>query len=100
MLGAQAGSTVVSPFVGRLDDIGLQGMDLVADIVKVFKTQNIETEVLAASIRHTLHCTLAAQAGAHIATVPYRILLQMVQHPLTDSGVTRFLADWENAAKG
>ena len=97
LLGAQAGSTVVSPFVGRLDDIGQQGMDLVRDIVAVFKIQNIETEVLAASIRHTLHCTMAAQAGAHIATLPYRILLQMVQHPLTDSGVTRFLADWEKA---
>ena len=97
LLGAQAGSTVVSPFVGRLDDIGQQGMDLVKDIVAVFKIQNIETEVLAASIRHTLHCTMAAQAGAHIATLPYRIMLQMVQHPLTDSGVTRFLADWEKA---
>ncbi len=97
LLGAQAGSTVVSPFVGRLDDIGQQGMDLVKEIVAVFKTQNIETEVLAASIRHTLHCTMAAQAGAHIATLPYRILLQMVQHPLTDSGVARFLADWEKA---
>jgi len=97
LLGAQAGSTVVSPFVGRLDDIGQQGMDLVRDIVAVFKIQNIETEVLAASIRHTLHCTMAAQAGAHIATLPYRILLQMVQHPLTDSGVARFLADWEKA---
>ena len=97
LLGAQAGSTVVSPFVGRLDDIGQQGMDLVKDIVAVFKIQNIETEVLAASIRHTLHCTMAAQAGAHIATLPYKTLLQMVQHPLTDSGVTRFLADWEKA---
>ena len=97
LLGAQAGSTVVSPFVGRLDDIGQQGMDLVKEIVEVFKTQNIKTEVLAASIRHTLHCTMAAQAGAHIATLPYKILLQMVQHPLTDSGVARFLADWEKA---
>ena len=97
LLGAQAGSTVVSPFVGRLDDIGQQGMDLVKEIVEVFKTQNIQTEVLAASIRHTLHCTMAAQAGAHIATLPYKILLQMVQHPLTDSGVARFLADWEKA---
>ena len=97
LLGAQAGSTVVSPFVGRLDDIGQQGMDLVKEIVEVFKTQNIKTEVLAASIRHTLHCTMAAQAGAHIATLPYKILLQMVQHPVTDSGVARFLADWEKA---
>ena len=99
LLGAQAGSTVVSPFVGRLDDVGQQGMDLVEEIVSVFDVQQIETQVLAASIRHTLHCSLAARAGAHIATVPYRVLLQMVQHPLTDSGVNRFLADWENAAK-
>lgn len=98
LLGAQAGSTVVSPFVGRLDDIGQQGMDLVEEIVSVFDVQQIETQVLAASIRHTLHCSLAARAGAHIATVPYKVLLQMVQHPLTDAGVSRFLADWEKAA--
>ena len=98
LLGAQAGSTVVSPFVGRLDDIGQQGMDLVEEIVSVFDVQHIETQVLAASIRHTLHCSLAARAGAHIATVPYKVLLQMVQHPLTDAGVARFLADWEKAA--
>lgn len=97
ILGAQAGSTVVSPFVGRLDDIGQQGMDLIKEIVSVFKEQNIETQVLAASIRHPLHCSLAAGAGAHIATVPYKVLLQMVQHPLTDSGVSRFLADWQKA---
>ena len=100
LLGAQAGSTVVSPFVGRLDDIGQQGMDLVEEIVSVFDVQHIETQVLAASIRHTLHCSLAARAGAHIATVPYKVLLQMVQHPLTDAGVARFLADWEKAANG
>jgi transaldolase len=97
LLGAQAGSTVVSPFVGRLDDIGLQGMDLIEEIVTVFDVQQIETQVLAASIRHTLHCSSAARAGAHIATVPYNVLRQMVQHPLTDAGVSRFLADWEKA---
>jgi len=97
LLGAQAGSTVVSPFVGRLDDIGQQGMDLVEEIVSVFAVQQIETQVLAASIRHTLHCSLAARAGAHIATVPYNVLLQMARHPLTDAGITRFLADWEKA---
>jgi transaldolase len=98
LLGAQAGSTVVSPFVGRLDDIGQQGMDLIEEIVSVYALQNIETQVLAASIRHTQHCSSAARAGAHIATVPYKVLLQMAQHPLTDAGVTRFLADWEKAA--
>ena len=97
LLGAQAGSTVVSPFVGRLDDIGQQGMDLVEEIVSVFAVQQIETQVLAASIRHTLHCSLAARAGAHVATVPYNVLLQMARHPLTDAGITRFLADWEKA---
>ena len=95
LLGAQAGSTAVSPFIGRLDDIGLKGIDLISDIVTVYEKHKIETKVLAASIRHTLHCTLAAQAGAHIATVPYKILVQMSQHPLTDSGVARFKADWE-----
>ena len=97
LLGAQAGATVVSPFVGRLDDIGHQGMDLVSEIVSVFENHEIKTQVMAASIRHTLHCLQAAKAGAHVATVPYRILLQMVQHPLTDAGLARFLADWERA---
>ena len=95
ILGAQAGSTAVSPFIGRLDDIGLEGIDLIKDIVSVYQQHGIETQVLAASIRHTLHCTLAAQAGAHIATVPYKTLVQMAQHPLTDAGVARFKSDWE-----
>ena len=97
LLGAQAGSTAVSPFVGRLDDIGQEGMELVAEIVSLFRDYQIETKVLAASIRHPLHCTLAARAGADIATVPFKILSQMAQHPLTDAGMTRFLADWEKA---
>ncbi|MCH8224910.1 MAG: fructose-6-phosphate aldolase [Chloroflexi bacterium] len=99
LLGAQAGATVVSPFIGRLDDIGQQGMDLVTEIVSIFKMHEIKTQVMAASIRHSLHCLLAARAGAHIATVPYRILLQMVQHPLTDAGLARFMADWERAGE-
>ena len=98
VLGAQAGSTVVSPFVGRLDDIGLEGMDLVSDIVSVFRSYGIKTMVMAASIRHSLHCSLAAKAGADIATVPYGVLRQMAQHPLTDSGVARFLEDWQKAS--
>ncbi len=100
LLGAQAGSTVVSPFVGRLDDIGQEGMALVEDIVTIFRQYEIPTLVMAASIRHTLHCTLAAQAGADISTVPYGVLNQMIQHPLTDSGLTRFLQDWEKAGGG
>ena len=98
ILGAQAGSTAVSPFIGRLDDIGLEGIDLIKDIVEVYEQYKIETKVLAASIRHTLHCTLAAHAGAHIATIPYKILTQMIDHPLTTTGVARFKADWERIA--
>ncbi len=100
LLGAQAGSTAVSPFVGRLDDIGQEGMDLVSEIVSIFQRYGVETKVLAASIRNTLHCTMAAHAGADIATVPYNVLMQMVKHPLTDAGVARFTADWEKAGKG
>ena len=100
LLGAQAGSTVVSPFVGRLDDIGLEGMDLVEDIVAIYRQYEIPTLVMAASIRHVLHCTLAAKVGADISTVPYGVLKQMVNHPLTEAGVTRFLQDWEKAGSG
>ena len=99
LLGAQAGSTVVSPFVGRLDDIGHEGMELVAEIVSLYRDYEINTQVMAASIRHSLHCNLAAKTGAHIATIPYKILLQMVQHPLTDAGLARFMADWEKAGR-
>ena len=99
LLGAQAGATAVSPFVGRLDDIGQEGMDLVREIVSIFRSYGITTQVLAASIRHSLHCSLAAKAGAHIATVPYKTLLQMVQHPLTDAGTARFTADWQKAGQ-
>ncbi len=97
LLAAAAGAAFVSPFVGRLDDIGEDGMGLVREIVQVYHNypENIKTEVIAASIRHPRHCVEAAKAGAHIATVPYSVLMQMVQHPLTDIGVRRFLEDWE-----
>ncbi len=95
ILGANAGATYVSPFVGRLDDEGHDGMSLVSDIVKVFNTHSIATKVLAASIRGPLHCIEAAKAGAHIATLPYKVLLQMMHHPLTDVGVARFTQDWQ-----
>ena len=98
LLGAQAGATVVSPFVGRLDDIGHDGMDLVAEIVSIYRLYDIKTMVMAASIRHPLHCVMAARAGADIATLPYGVLVQMVKHPLTDAGVDRFLQDWQKAA--
>ena len=101
LLGALAGATYVSPFVGRLDDIGHDGMELVGDIVDVFKKyDDLTTEVLAASIRHPLHCVAAARAGAHIATVPYKVLLQMTKHPLTDAGIKRFLDDWRSVSGG
>lgn len=94
ILGALAGATYVSPFVGRLDDVGHDGMQLVADIVQTFEHYGFPTQVIAASIRHPLHCITAAKAGAHIATVPYNVLMQMVQHPLTTLGIERFLEDW------
>jgi len=99
LLGALAGATYVSPFVGRLDDVGHDGMQLVKDIVDVYKHYNLKTQVIAASIRHPLHCVAAAKAGAHIATVPYNVLMQMINHPLTDVGVSRFLADWRRVSQ-
>ncbi len=100
LLGALAGATYVSPFVGRLDDAGHDGMALVKDIVDMLKNYpQLSTQVIAASIRHPLHCVTAAKIGAHIATIPYSVLMQMIQHPLTDVGVKRFLADWKSVAK-
>ncbi len=99
ILAANAGAAFVSPFVGRLDDIGHNGMELVEDIVAVYDYYNYSTEVIAASIRHPQHCMAAAKAGAQIATVPYNVLIQMMQHPLTDTGVARFMADWKSAAQ-
>ncbi len=99
LLGALAGATFISPFVGRLDDIGCDGMALVKDIVEVYNKYDLKTKVLAASIRHPQHCVAAARAGAHIATVPYSVLMQMMQHPLTDIGISRFLADWQSVAQ-
>lgn len=98
LLGAQAGSRYVSPFVGRLDDEGMDGMQVVADIVEVFQRHSIKTKVLAASIRHPLHVVAAAKAGADIATLPFKVLVQMAQHSLTDAGMARFLKDWESAS--
>ena len=99
LLGAQAGATYVSSFVGRLDDIGQDGMELVKDIVVIFKQYQLPTQVIAASIRHPLHCVAAAKAGAHIATVPYSVLTQMMSHPMTDIGVKRFLDDWRKVSQ-
>lgn len=96
LLAARVGATYASPFVGRLDDIGFDGMKLVSDIMEIYNTYGIETKVIAASIRHTLHVTQAAMAGADIATVPYKVLMQMVKHPLTDAGLEKFLNDYKS----
>jgi transaldolase len=95
LLGAAAGATFVSPFVGRLDDIGEDGMNVVAEIVEYLDYYQLPTQVIAASIRHPQHCLAAARVGAHIATVPYEVLLQMIRHPLTDIGIERFRNDWK-----
>lgn len=99
LLGALAGTTFVSPFVGRLDDIGYDGMELIRDIVSVFDRHKLPTQVIAASIRNPLHCVTAAKVGAHIATVPYGVLMQMINHPLTDIGIARFLDDWKKVSQ-
>lgn len=95
LLAARAGASYVSPFLGRLDDIGLNGLDVVQQIVEIFDMHAIETQIIAASIRNPIHVIEAARVGAHIATVPYKILMQMTKHPLTDAGIERFLKDWE-----
>ena len=99
LLGAIAGATYVSPFVGRLDDIGHDGMEVVVDTVDIFRKHDFSTQVIAASLRHALHPIAAAKAGAHIATVPYKVLMQMVHHPLTDIGIERFAEDWRKGNK-
>ena len=101
ILGAIAGATYVSAFVGRLDDAGHDGMQLVAEIVEIFDNykDRLKTQVIAASIRHPLHVVAAAKARAHIATVPYSVLMQMVKHPLTDIGICRFAEDWQRISK-
>lgn len=96
ILAANAGATYVSPFMGRLDDIGDSGIKLVEDISEVFKNYNYETKIIAASIRHINHVELVAKSGADIATIPYRIFKEMIKHNLTDSGLERFLEDFKN----
>jgi transaldolase len=95
LLAAKAGASMVSPFIGRLDDASANGMDLVRDICAIYANYDFETEVLTASIRHPLHVVEAALAGSDIATMPYKVFEQMMKHPLTDLGLERFLADWE-----
>ena len=95
LLAARAGATYVSPFLGRLDDIGHNGMDLIRQIAEIFAIHGIETEIIAASVRHSVHVTDAALNGAQIATIPANVSASLVKHPLTDQGIEKFLADWE-----
>ncbi len=95
LMAAKAGATYVSPFLGRLDDISTNGMDLIDQIAEIFDLHLIETEIIAASIRHPMHVVDCALAGAHIATIPYKVFNQMLNHPLTDKGIDQFLKDWE-----
>ena len=95
LLAAKAGAAYVSPFLGRLDDVGQDGMELVQQILTIYANYGFSTRIIAASVRHPLHVLDAALAGAHVATVPYKILTQLLNHPLTDKGIAAFLKDWE-----
>jgi transaldolase len=99
LLAAKAGASFVSPFVGRLDDIATPGMELVADIVRIFDNYDFDCEVLAASLRHPIHVVEAAKIGAHVGTMPMAVFTSLLKHPLTDIGLKRFLDDWEKAKK-
>ena len=99
LLAAKAGATMVSPFVGRLDDIGTDGMAMVSEICEMYQNYNFQTEVLVASVRSPMHIQHAALMGAHIATIPYKVMQQMTGHPLTTKGIEMFMADWNKAQK-
>ncbi|HHW62226.1 MAG TPA: fructose-6-phosphate aldolase, partial [Syntrophomonadaceae bacterium] len=97
LLAARAGAAYVSPFLGRVDDIGNDGLILLEDIMDVFDQYLLETEVIAASIRHPMHVVQAARLGSHIATIPYTVIKQMIKHPLTEAGIEKFINDWKQA---
>ena len=99
LLAAKAGAAYVSPFVGRIDDVSQNGMELISEIVQIFARHNIDTQIIAASIRHPIHVKEAALLGADIATIPYQVIVQMINHPLTDIGIKKFLADWDKVPK-
>jgi transaldolase len=99
LLAAKAGTTYVSPFIGRLDDVSQTGMDLVAQIVTIFKNYGFGSKVIVSSIRHPIHVLEAALIGADVATIPYKVIEQLAQHPLTDIGIQKFLADWKKVPK-
>jgi transaldolase len=98
LLAAKAGATYISPFVGRLDDIGQDGMELIREIVQIYGNYDFDTQILVASVRHPIHIVQSAQLGADCATLPLKVLLQLLHHPLTDNGLKNFLADWEKAS--
>lgn len=99
LLAAKAGASYISPFVGRLDDVSADGMAVVADIIEIYENYGLDTEVLVASVRHPVHVLEAAKLGAHVATCPLSVLLQLTRHPLTDAGLARFIADWEKVPR-
>ncbi len=99
LLAAKAGATYVSPFVGRLDDIGQDGMEMIGHCVEIFQNYDFETQILVASVRHPVHVLTAARMGAHVATIPFSVISVLANHPLTDAGIKRFLADWEKVPK-
>lgn len=99
LLAAKAGASYISPFIGRLDDIGQSGMQLIRDIVQIYDNYDFETEILAASIRHPMHIVEAALAGADVATIPFKVIQQLIKHPLTDKGLDAFLSDWKKSGR-
>jgi transaldolase len=99
LLAAKAGATYISPFVGRLDDVSTDGMQLIADIVQIYRNYQFPTKVLVASVRHPVHVLQAAKLGADVATIPFSVIDQLAKHPLTDAGLKKFLADWEKVPK-
>lgn len=99
LLAAKAGASFVSPFMGRLDDIGNGGIDVIADLAQIFDYYGFNTEIIAASIRHPMHVLECAKAGSHIATIPYKVIMQMLKHPLTDAGIEQFMKDYNKSQK-
>ncbi len=99
LLAAKAGATYISPFVGRIDDISMQGMDLIGEILEIYSAYDFDTQVLVASIRNPLHVLESARMGAHVATIPLKVMLQLIRHPLTDRGIEAFMKDWEKVPK-
>ena len=99
ILAANAGATYVAPFLGRVDDIGGNGIHLIQEIMEIFEMQGMDTQIVAASTRHPLHVIELAKAGAHVATVPYKTIMQMFEHPLTTNGLAQFMKDWEKVPK-